>query len=146
MPVTNDQTTLLNEILTHLVRLEWRLEQSGVLKAGRISYGSDQLRYALENNIDIAIPNQGPPITDAFLREIMDILDAIEGDPEPSFYKAEVRFGHDRRPEAIVAMQFLKLRGQYVDIIQRLGRDGAAPVEAHSLAKDPYEDERRPRE
>jgi hypothetical protein len=79
------------------------------------------------------------------LREIMDILSAMEGDPEPSFYKAETTFGHDRRPQAIVAMQYLKMRGQYVDIIQRLGREGAAPVEAHCLITDPYEDERAPR-
>jgi hypothetical protein len=140
MPLTNDDRTLMNEVLTRLVRLEWRLETAGVL--GGLARGEDELRHALDNNIEIDLVAD-PVITKQFLAQVMDVLDEMERDAAPSFYKAEERLGRERRPDVILAMQHLKLRGQYTDIINRLANEGSRPAEAGSVARDPYERERK---
>jgi hypothetical protein len=132
---------MLREVLSYAVRLEWRLEEAGLL-SGSMRYASDELRFMLEHNMERP-EDDSEPISIEFRKRVSDYLKEHGKDANVSFYRMEEHFGEHYRLSLIRTLELFALRHQWVEVIERMTTTEHHPLEAKALHRDFYSDERR---
>lgn len=138
----------LERIEEMLARLEWKFEHSSLQTRGTF-YSSDLVRYCLENNVDLeyfgswyARDRSEGRVTKETLKEISDWLAKHEDDPSISFYGLEESLGgRSSRSQALNGFKALLLNGRWTHLVSKM-LENNHPIEAKSLAENPYDDER----
>lgn len=137
---------MLQDVLTYVVRLEYRLEQSGVFQDGQ-TYRNAELRFALEHEIEIDRDQwRDDPVSAQFSESVSDWMEANEDNPDASFvglanhFSADGGAGKPMWPKLLRVLQFFALTGQWESMISKVQRDGH-PAGLKHVTENPFKDE-----
>lgn len=125
----------LRVVLEYVVRLECRLESEGILK-GRALYGDTELRYSLENNVELEPREDRELVSYEYQRFVADWLEQHEDDERIGFYDLEAALGgRTERIKLIKTLEIFVIRDTWIDLIERMTTEGAHPSETKNLVK-----------